>query len=58
MSPEDTYPNGRTPASLAFKAGLDAWRKERAKNKTSKPEDESGHAGAARQSQAQIMNIE
>lgn len=46
MSLEDQYPGGsRTPASLAFKAGLDIWRKERAKNKTSKPEDKSDNAG-------------
>jgi hypothetical protein len=44
-SPEGLYPEGRTPASLAFKAGLDLWRKAKAKNKTPKPEDESENAG-------------
>jgi hypothetical protein len=41
LPPVDTYASGPTRASLAFKAGLDAWRKERDENKTPKPEDES-----------------
>jgi hypothetical protein len=45
MPPGDPYPDGRTPASLAFKAGLDSWQKERAKNKPSKPADESDNTG-------------
>jgi hypothetical protein len=45
MPPGDPYPDGRTPASLAFKTGLDAWQKERAKNKPSKPDDESDNTG-------------